>query len=149
MQKGLLVHRCTIRLNTPGSVDALGEPTSYVTSDTSNIKCRFYGASGGTATPNVGELTTSSGRLMLVTEVTEQCLILGTKGFSGVWEVKKVNKKWDGTGRVDHYECDVQEVTTALSSGGVSGINLFNIRLQGGEADSTYMDDFTVDGGSA
>ena len=148
MHKGLLIHRCTVRLNTPGSVDALGEPTSYTASDTEDVKCRFYVASGNTAYPQVGEVVTSSGKLITVDELTEQCVILGTKGFSGTWEVRKVNKKWNGTGHVDHYESDLQEVTAALSAGGTSGINLFNVRVEGGDANSSYGD-WTADGGSA
>jgi hypothetical protein len=149
MQKGLLVHRCTVRLNTPGSVDALGEPTSYTATDVDNIKCRFYIPSGGTITPNAGEVVTSSGKLITIYELTEQCVILGTHGFSGIWVVKKVNKKWDGSGHVDHYESDIQEETVSLSAGGTTGTNLFNVRIEGGESGSSYKTDFTVDGGSA
>lgn len=149
MHKGLLIHRCTLRLNTPSSVDALGEPTSYVVSDTENVKCRFYVPSGNTSAPNVGEVVTSSGKLITITELTEQVVVLGTRGFSGTWVVRKVNKKWDGHGHVDHYESDLQEETAALSSGGTTGINLFNVRIEGGTADTTYLSGNTVDGGSA
>jgi hypothetical protein len=149
MQKGLLVHRCTVRLNTPGSVDALGEPTSYTASDVTGVKCRFYTASGNTANPNVGEVVTSSGRLITTYEITEQCVILGTFGFSGTWVVRKVNKKWDGSGRVDHYEADLQEETASLSAGGTTGQNLFNVRVEGGTSSSSYMSGYTMDGGEA
>ena len=107
----MLIHRCTIRTFTSGASNSYTGEIAKTNSDTTGVKCRFYSPSGKSVRSEAGNVTYSTPILAVdkSATVTERDHIIGTTGFSGTYEVKKVLPKYDGVG-LHHYELLLEAV---------------------------------------
>lgn len=101
----LLIHKCTVRTFTNGASNSYTGEVSKTATDTTGVKCRFYSPSGKAIRTEAGDVTYSSPILAIPksTTVTERDHIIGTTGFTGTYEVKKVLPRYDSVG-LHHYE---------------------------------------------
>lgn len=101
----LLIHTCTIRkFSDSTSNQYTGEKTKTY-SDTTGIKCRFYSPSGKVMRIESGDVIYSTPIVALpkTSNISERDHIIGTSGFTGTYEVKKVLPRYDGK-NLHHYE---------------------------------------------
>lgn len=108
--ENLLLHRCTIQVR-DASENAFGEQTFTWTDLSSNVQCRFSSPKGIKQRLDSGEFVTGMPKLFLkaAQDVSENCRIVGTLGFTETYEVLKVNKRYN-TNAAHHTECDLRKV---------------------------------------
>jgi len=106
----LLIMKCTIQTRDPSEND-FGEPEYSWSNTYTNISCRYSSPKGDMKRLESGEHIEDLPKLFLKAEqdVSENCRIIGTLGFSEMYEVLKVNKRYD-TNVSHHIECDLRKI---------------------------------------
>jgi len=105
----LLIHRCTIQIRSKTTND-FGEPIYTWADSETNVACRYSNPSGQLKRLGSGEYIEDLPVLFLkaaqtISETDNK--IIGTTGFTGTYQIKKVNDLYNGKG-LHHKECDLR-----------------------------------------
>lgn len=106
----LFIHRCKIQTRDPSDND-FGEKTYTWTDTYTGILCRFSNPKGGMRRLDSGEFVEDIPKIFLKADqdVSENYRIVGTTGFEEIYEILKVNKRYDSNG-IHHIDCELRKV---------------------------------------
>ena len=110
MIDNLLLHRCTIQTRDASEND-FGEQTFTWSNTYTNVPCRFSSPKGSKIRLDSGEFVTDAPKIFFKADqdVSENCRIVGVVGFTDIYQVLKINTRYD-TNVVHHIECDLRKV---------------------------------------
>ena len=108
--ENLFIHRATIQTRDPSEND-FGEKTYTWTDTYTEVLCRFSNPKGNKIRLDSGEFVVDNSKIFLKADqdVSENCRIVGTTGFTETYSVLKINKRYDSSG-IHHIDCELREV---------------------------------------
>ena len=106
----LLIHRATIQTRT-ATENEFGEQTYAYTNIYTGVHCRFSTPKGSMRRLDSGEFVEDMPKIFLKADqdISENCRVVGTTGFTETYAVLKVNNRYDGKG-THHIDCDLRKV---------------------------------------